>query len=162
MDTASRASTAGCRNASHNTNDPTRSRSVCAASHVVVTIASNIGWASAIGGTQWSMPVTPTKPPVSAVCARLTSWSNERRICGRKRLNSIALPPEEFQHVVVHDLLLRSSIEAGDLLLEVERLRETFAVGPVGTEQDAFDTDEVGEDFEVFLAVGRDPHMAAQ
>ena len=62
----------GWRNASHSTSDPTRSRSVCAASHVVVTIASNIGWSSASGGTRWSMPVMPTNPAASAARARAT------------------------------------------------------------------------------------------
>src|SRR5205085_540681 len=71
------------------TNEPTRTRSVRAASHVVVTIASYIGWSSAMGGARWSMPVIPTKPAASAACARATSLSNDIRICGRNRLNSI-------------------------------------------------------------------------
>ncbi len=88
-ETAWRASTAGWRKASQSTSDPTRSRAVWAASHAVVTIASYIGWSSAIGGARWSMPVMPTKPAASAARARATSCSKDSRICGRKRLNSI-------------------------------------------------------------------------
>ena len=33
-----------------------------AASQVVVTIASYMGWSSAIGGARWSMPVIPDEP----------------------------------------------------------------------------------------------------
>ncbi len=50
METASRARTAGCRNESQRTSDPTRSRSVWPASQVLVIIASNMGWLSASGG----------------------------------------------------------------------------------------------------------------
>ena len=59
-----------------------------------MTIASNIGWSSASGGTKWSMPVIPTKPPASAARARATRSSNDNRICGRNRLNSIAAKPK--------------------------------------------------------------------
>src|SRR5258708_1321750 len=79
-DPASRASTAGSRNEAHSTSEPTLSRSVCAASQVLVTIASYIGWSSAMGGARWSMPVIPTKPAASAAWARATSWSNDIRI----------------------------------------------------------------------------------
>ena len=92
METAWRASTAGWRSASHSTSDPTRIRSVCAASHVVVTIASNIGLSSASGGARWSIPVTPTNPAASAARARATRSSNDSRICGRNRLNSMVMP----------------------------------------------------------------------
>ena len=36
------------------------------------------------------MPVMPSNPAASAARARSTSWSNESRICGRNRLNSMA------------------------------------------------------------------------
>ena len=52
METASRARTAGCRNESQRTSDPTRRRSVLLASHVLVTIASNMGWFSARGRSE--------------------------------------------------------------------------------------------------------------
>ena len=43
---------------------------MCAASQVVVTIASYIGCSAAIGGARWSMPVIPAKPAASAARAR--------------------------------------------------------------------------------------------
>ena len=51
--------------------------------------------------------------------------------------------------------------EVRELVEEVERLGEPFAVRPVGAEQDALDADEVGELAEVLLVVRRDPHVAA-
>ena len=48
------------------------SRSVRAASHVAVVIASNIGWSSASGGARWSISAMPSKPAASAACARST------------------------------------------------------------------------------------------
>ena len=64
--TASRASTAGCRNESQRTSEPTRSCSVWPASHALVIIASNIGELSAPGGARWSMQAMPPKPAASA------------------------------------------------------------------------------------------------
>src|SRR5215470_7928652 len=37
------------------------------------------------------MPVIPANPAASAALARATSWSKVSRICGRKRLNSMAV-----------------------------------------------------------------------
>ena len=48
---------------------------MCAASHVLVTIASYIGLSSASGGTRWSMPATPVNPAASAARARATRSS---------------------------------------------------------------------------------------
>ena len=90
--TAWRASTAGCRRASHNTRCPTTSRSVCAATQVAVVIASCIGCASAIGGARWSMNAMPVKPAASAARARSTIASMGRRIWGRNRKNSLTSP----------------------------------------------------------------------
>ena len=81
--TASRASTAGWRNESHSTSEPTRRCRVWAASQAFVIIASNIGELAASGGARWSMPATPAKPAASAARARSTSWSMVRRIWGR-------------------------------------------------------------------------------
>ena len=64
------------------------SRSVRAASHVAVVIASNIGWSSASGGARWSINAMPSKPAASAACARSTMASMVIRICGRKRWTS--------------------------------------------------------------------------
>ena len=50
--TASRASIEGWRNASHSTRLPTFNVLVCAASHMLVLIASYIGWSNASGGTR--------------------------------------------------------------------------------------------------------------
>ena len=91
METASRARTAGCRNESQRTSDPTRRCSVLLASHVLVIIASNMGWFSARGGVRWSMPATPANPAASAARARSTIWSIVSRICGRKTQNSSGL-----------------------------------------------------------------------
>ena len=83
METASRARTAGCRNESHRTSEPTRRRSVRPASQALVIIASNMGWLSASGGAMWSMLAMPSNPAASAARARATIWSMVRRICGR-------------------------------------------------------------------------------
>ena len=65
-DTASRARTAGCRNESHSTRDPTLRCRVWVANHALVIMASNMGELSASGGAMWSMPAMPAKPAASA------------------------------------------------------------------------------------------------
>ena len=91
METASRARTAGWRNESQSTSDPTRSRSVRPASQALVIMASNIGELSAAGGAMWSMEAMPPKPAASAARARSTNWSMVIRIWGRKTQKSSAL-----------------------------------------------------------------------
>jgi hypothetical protein len=64
-------------------------RVVWAASQEAVTMASHIGWSSAIGGARWSISAMPSNPAASAACALATIASIDRRIWGRKRWASI-------------------------------------------------------------------------
>ena len=53
--------------------------------------------------------------------------------------------PSSSRHVLAHDALHLGLAERRELLREIERLRDAFAVRPVGTEQDPLDADQVGE-----------------
>jgi hypothetical protein len=53
---------------------------VAAANQVTVVRASYIGWSAAPGGNRWSITASPVKPAVSAVRARSTRASGDRRI----------------------------------------------------------------------------------
>jgi len=64
---------------------------VWAAIQALVTIASNMGWSSAMGGARWSIPEMPTNPAASAARARSTNWSKVIRIWGRNRVNSMPM-----------------------------------------------------------------------
>jgi hypothetical protein len=53
--------------------------------------------------------------------------------------------PEQLDAVVAHDALHVLLVEAAELLGEVEWLGHPLAVRPVGAEEDAVDTDELGQ-----------------
>src|SRR6516225_9820332 len=64
--------------------------------------------------------------------------------------------------VVAHDLADLVVGEAGDVLHECSRFRESFGMGPVGTEEEMVDADEVLEQRDVVFVERCDPDVLAE